>query len=227
MAARAGPRRSGEALEVHDPVDLPAGTCIGREGLLPAGGGGGDLRPDEADDDDALPDDLRAEKSSDPILEAAIERRVQPRVAAVHPPDGPEARLRIEHPDRRAAICPGRKLDDVVIAGSKPAENGAQLAAAGELVPLRIALQTPAQPPMGDAPAAMEHVEIVAAVARRLLPALGIVEGKGSRCCGQDRHGMSSGFEWRGEPKTQILTLCVRISLLGFRPCVPAACCPS
>jgi hypothetical protein len=118
--------------------------------------------------------------------------------------------LGIEDPDRRAAICPGRKLDDVVVAGSKPAEDGTQLAAAGEFVPLRIALQAPAQTPMGDAPAAVEHVEIVAAVARRLLLALGIVEGKGSRRCGQGGHGMSSGFEWRGEPKLQILTLCVR-----------------
>src|SRR6185312_6472402 len=87
--------RAIDLAEFGGPVGLPGLAAVARVGLLPMGSAFSDVRPGEANLDGLAAQSIVGIESAHAVLEASPHRRVEVAggIAAVEPPDGPDALL--------------------------------------------------------------------------------------------------------------------------------------
>ena len=148
------------AREVHRPVRLPRPAAVVGERLLPARRLRPHARPDEADEDRAAVEGVRALEDAGVAFEPTEDRRVEhARAAAVGPVDRPQPRLRVEeaerHPDGAAVVARAELVLVAEAVEQRPRDDRRP-----ELVPLVRAREPLAQPAVADVPAAEPEVEV-------------------------------------------------------------------
>ncbi|HEY1139002.1 MAG TPA: hypothetical protein VGE88_02195 [Lysobacter sp.] len=150
------------AREVVAPVDLPAGTVVRRERLLPPRARAVHVVPAKAHDDRSALVRIATGEGAAIALECTAHGRIDARRrAAVEPPDRPRPRGRVERAHAQAAIRSRWNIDNVVVDVAKPAQRLPEGALSGELLPLVVAGQAILQAPVPHVPAAHQPLPVL------------------------------------------------------------------